>query len=180
VTGAVDRQSGRVLLLIGASSVGKTTLAQALQRSLNGLWLIAGVDTFWGMLEEETLPAGEFRTDSEAMARITRGWHRAVAALAREGNDVLVDELPIHRWWLDDWREVLEGLRWSSVLLTARLPTLTARESQRGDRPSGLAASDLVTVPTHEGFDLVIDTDDKTVDDCVAAIRSHIDAMTRR
>lgn len=42
-----------------------------------GLWLNAGVDLFWGMLDELDLPEGEFRTDSDAMCRITRGWHRA-------------------------------------------------------------------------------------------------------
>lgn len=119
-----ESKPGRVLLLIGPSSVGKTALAEALQEPLPGLWLLAGVDMFWGMLDEARLPAGEFRTDSEEMRRITRGWHRAVAALAAEGNDVLVDELWTHRWWLEDWRPETCGGRliqcssiWSSTAL---------------------------------------------------------------
>src|SRR5947209_9104808 len=111
----------RVLLLIGPSSVGKTAVARELQRLLPGLWLNAGVDLFWGVLDELDLPEGEFRTDSDAMRRITRGWHRAVAALAAEGNDVLVDELWTHRWWLEDWREVLQDFRWWPIMLTASL-----------------------------------------------------------
>lgn len=165
-----DVRRGQVLLLIGPSSVGKTAVAKEVQRSAQGLWLMAGVDMFWGMLDERTLPVGNFRTDSDEMRRITRGWHRAVAALAREGNNVIVDELWTHHWWFEDWHQALGDLRWCSVLLKARLAALTAREVQRGDRPLGLAAADLAIAPTEEPFDLVIDTDTKTVAECVAAV----------
>jgi chloramphenicol 3-O phosphotransferase len=168
--GTAPTSPGRVLLLIGPSSVGKTAIAKELQRSLNGPWLIAGVDLFWGMLDERTLPVGEFRTDSDVMRRITRGWHRAVGALAAEGNDLIVDELWIHRWWLDDWGHVLTGLRWWSVLLKASLPALREREAARMDRPSGLAAADLTMAPEAWSFDLVIDTEGRTVAECAAAI----------
>lgn len=131
---------------------------------------------FWGMLDEGTLPEGDFRTDSDAMRRITRGWHRAVAALAHEGNDVIVDELWVHPWWLEDWREVLRDVRWWSVLLRARSAALTRREVQRGDRPIGLAAADLALAPTEGSFDLVIDTDARTVADCAAAVTNLISA----
>ncbi len=169
---------GRVLLLIGPSSVGKTAIAKELQRLLEGPWLLAGVDRFWGMLDEKALPVGDFRTDSDAMRRVTRGWHRAVAALAAEGNDVIVDDLGIHRWWLDDWNQVLGGLRWCSVLLKAGLNALMAREAQRGDRPVGLAAADLAMAPEDRSFDLVIDTEGRTVADCLAAITDLIRRST--
>jgi chloramphenicol 3-O phosphotransferase len=158
------------LLLVGPSSVGKTTVAQALRRDLPGMWLIAGVDLFWGMLEEPRLPVGDFRSDSEMMRRITRGWHRAVAALAREGNDVIVDELGTHRWWLEDWHEVLSGLCWWSVMLTASPSALAVREEERGDRPQGLAASDLHDLADSAGFDLVIDTSTITIAECASSI----------
>lgn len=164
------------MLLIGPSSVGKTAVAEALQVSLPGLWLLAGVDMFWSMLDELSLPVGEFRTDSDEMRRITRGWHRAVAALAAEGNDVLVDELRTHRWWLEDWREVLKDIPWWSVLLTASDTALAERERRRGDRPEGLAAEDLRQHPDPALFDLVLGTTDKCVADCAAMI---IDLISR-
>jgi chloramphenicol 3-O phosphotransferase len=166
----LEPHQGRVLLLIGPSSVGKTAIAEELQRSLKGPWLLAGVDRFWGMLDEGMLPVGDFRTDSDVMRRITRGWHRAVAALAAEGNDVIVDELGIHRWWFEDWSQLLGGLRWWSVLLRASLTALTAREAERGDRPAGLASRDLAIAPEDGSFDLVIDTEGRTVAEGVAAI----------
>jgi len=92
---------------------------------------------FWSILDELILPVGEFGNDSDEMRRITRGWHRAIAALAVEGDDVLVDELWTHRWWLEDWRAVLKDFRWWSVLLTASAATLAERERRRGVDPQG-------------------------------------------
>lgn len=166
-----SERRGRVILLIGPSSAGKTAIASQLQRSLNGSWLIAGVDMFWGMLDERTLPEGGFRTDSAVMRRITRGWHRAVGALAGEGNNVIVDELLLHRWWLSDWGEILDGYRWWAVRLTASVAELTRREASRGDRPPGMAAQDAARAPvTDESFDLVINTEALFVADCVSSI----------
>lgn len=154
--------------------MGKTAVAQRLQATLSGIWLLAGVDLFWAMLKEATLPEGGFRTDSDAMRQITRGWHRAVAALAREGNDVLVDDLSVHSWWLDDWRDALSGVRWWSVLMKASPKVLSERERGRGDRPSGLAASDDARSPEKGRFDLVIDVDRILVSACALTIEQFL------
>jgi chloramphenicol 3-O phosphotransferase len=168
-----------VLLLIGPSSVGKSSVAFELQRLLPGTWLCAGVDLFWGMIDEADLPAGEFRTDSAVMRRLTRGWHRAVAALAAAGNDVIVDELWTHPWWLEDWRRVLEGFQYWSVMLTAHPDTLAARERARGDRPAGLAARDLVGQPDPASFDLALDTAALTPEECARTIADMINRAER-
>lgn len=90
--------------------------------------------------------------------------------MAAEGNDVIVDELSTHPWWLDDWRDVLRGARWWSVLLKASLSVLAERETLREDRPLGLAAMDAAGEADAAHFDLVIDTDGKSVGACVGEI----------
>lgn len=171
---------GRVVLLIGPSSAGKTAVARELQRTLEGLWLIAGIDLFWSMLDERSLPAGEFRSDTDEMRRITRGWHRAVAALASEGGDVIVDELLLHRWWLDDWTAALDGLRWWAVRLDAGVAELTRREAERADRPAGLAARDAAMAPVvSDFFDLAMDTEGASIADCAGAIAERVGRSTR-
>lgn len=168
-----EQARGRVILIAGPSSVGKTSVVRELQRRLPGLWLNAGVDLFWSMLDEARLPDGEFRTDSAEMRRITFGWHRAVAALAAASNDVIVDDLPTHRWWLDDWREVLAGFEWWSVLLMANGAVLAEREARRGDRPGGLASSDLHRLVPGLDYDLVLDTTGLTICECAEAVADH-------
>jgi chloramphenicol 3-O phosphotransferase len=98
--------------VFGGSSAGKTTVAEALVRQLPGLWLIAGVDIFWGLVPAHLHGEGAWlRRESGKMDRITRGWHRAVAAIAREGNNVVVDELLLSKRWFDDWEQTLQGLK---------------------------------------------------------------------
>ena len=179
VRGMAESTRGCVLLLIGPSSVGKSAVARELQNMLPGTWLSAGVDLFWGMLDEAGLPAGDFRSDSEEMRRLTRGWHRAVAAIAAEGNDVIVDELWTHSWWLEDWRDVLESFQWWSVLLSASPDALAARERAREDRPEGLAARDLVGRPDGTSFDLVLETTRTPAPECAATIAEMIGAVRR-
>jgi chloramphenicol 3-O phosphotransferase len=95
-----DNRLGRVVMLNGGSSAGKTTLGRKLQSSLAGSWLLLGIDLFiW------TLPA-EMISDPDGLSRhegvITRGlrfmslwagYQAAVAALARSGVDVLLDDV---------------------------------------------------------------------------------------
>lgn len=45
-------KSGKLILIIGTSSSGKSTLATALQSKLDGHWLLTGIDQFfrWSIL----------------------------------------------------------------------------------------------------------------------------------
>jgi chloramphenicol 3-O phosphotransferase len=113
------------------------------------------------------------------MDRITRGWHRAVAAIAREGNNVVVDELLLTKRWFDDWELALEGLTYATVWLRSSAVTVEEREANRGDRPAGMAFSDhqagesMAAAGAH--FDIVIDTDGLDVDACAAEIQRLIE-----
>jgi chloramphenicol 3-O-phosphotransferase len=46
VPGQATSDSGRIILINGTSSSGKTTLARGLQRALPELWLEMGIDRF--------------------------------------------------------------------------------------------------------------------------------------
>lgn len=174
------RGAGRVIVIVGPSSVGKTTLAVRLQRDLPGLWLVAGADLFWGMLDERWLSPPDFRADSSEMGRVTRGWHRAVASLAHAGNNVISDELLLQRWWVDDWRQTLEGLCWWLVRLHASRDSLQKREAERGDRPAGLASRDVEQAedPGEVALDLV--TDRLSVAECAARIAALVSQQAAR
>lgn len=115
----VDRvmNAGRVIVLNGPSSAGKSTVATELQRLLDPTPLVTGIDFFLAMLppighvgmswpdrSNENAggqdapvrwifpdePGGPVRIEvREQGHRVIRGMHRAVAELARAGNAVI-------------------------------------------------------------------------------------------
>src|SRR3954470_14744232 len=102
---------GRLIVLNGTSSSGKSTLVKALQARLDGPWLSVGIDTvvfalpkayldqpLWAevfrYVPSEPGSAAPFRIKTADLGvRLVRGLHRMVAALADEGHDVIVDHV---------------------------------------------------------------------------------------
>lgn len=173
---------GRVVLLHGTSSSGKTTVARAVQARSDEPWLRLGIDAFWNAIDERWLEHGSRAADgflwqSDATIvpgrvgqRLARGMRAAIAACARCGNDVLVDDVFIDRRWLDDWRAELAGLEWLLVGVFAPLSVLEERERGRGNRISGEARAQVDVVHGGVEYDLTVDTGAQAPDECAAAI----------
>ena len=101
-------EAGLVVVVNGASSSGKTSLARALQLLAPDPWLHAGIDRFWGMMPQGWMQLGAraeegvswLRGEDEygrpvvhtvpgpVATRMARGMHRAVAALWPAGRFV--------------------------------------------------------------------------------------------
>ena len=152
-----------MILLNGASSSGKSTLAKALQTRLETPHLHVAEDTFWAMLPERDLPF-------DVRFRTYYGFMGAVAALARAGNCVIVDTVADDK---DAWAEfarLLEGVGVLAVGVRCALETLEARERERGDRGVGTARRQFETVHAHCRYDVEVDTSAMTIEACVDAI----------
>src|SRR5690242_12764400 len=89
------RGPGRVILLNGASSSGKSTLAKALQRALDEPFLHVSSDQFVaaGMLPDRRDASGPFTWWTEMRPRFFAGFHRCLPALADAGNDLIVEHI---------------------------------------------------------------------------------------
>ena len=74
----------QILLLNGASSSGKSTLAKALQAQLETPLITLAEDDFWSKLPERDHPF-------EVRYRLYYGFMSCIAALAERGNYVIVD-----------------------------------------------------------------------------------------
>jgi chloramphenicol 3-O phosphotransferase len=164
--GRRDKRSGRVLFLNGGSSAGKTTLGRSLQSVLRDPWLLLGIDLMIWTLPPEMINDPEGLSVREGViARgdlfmsLYAGYQMAVAALARSGVNVLLDDVTVDG--VDDqrgWNEALLGLEvvWIGVRCA---PEIAAeRETARGSRLPGTARHQAESV--HEGvrYDVEVDT----------------------
>ena len=96
--------------------------------------------------------------------RMLRAYHRAVAAIARSGINLLVEEVLISAEEWEDWSAALTGVTTRWVALRCDDVTLAQRESERGDRYVGLARGTNEVVHKHAVYDLDVDTTSQGVD----------------
>ena len=183
---------GRLVLLVGPSCAGKSTLAKALQAasptpfvsvSLDGLF--ASVPDRWGGqgsrasegFHYEWLSGAEGRHGAirrigygDVGWRMLQGMHRAAAAQTEFGIDVVVDDMLLDERVLVDWREALTDAPTLLVRLTAPSAELLRREAARTvHRTLGLVAGHF---DLHESVaaDLLIDTSMTTPDEAARQV----------
>ncbi|WP_354637792.1 chloramphenicol phosphotransferase CPT [Kitasatospora camelliae] len=157
----------QVIVLNGGSSTGKSGIARCLQAVLPDPWLTLGVDTLIEAmpLAERTSAAGiEFGADGEVTVgerfrALEAAWIEGVAAMARAGARVIVDEVFLGGAASQQrWRRALDGLPVLWVAVRCDADTAAARELARGDRVPGMAASQADLVHHGVTYDLEVDT----------------------
>jgi chloramphenicol 3-O phosphotransferase len=147
---------GRIILLNGASSSGKSSIAKALLPLLPDPWFLVPVDAI-GAMRSAVHTRALTEAEVDQMLRRTRaGYHRVVAALASSGNDVVMDYPLSEPWRLDDLLDLLDGYDVTLVEVRCDPDELERRERERGDRPEGLARSQ--TIDVHDDRDIPVDT----------------------
>jgi chloramphenicol 3-O phosphotransferase len=175
---------GRVVLLHGTSSSGKTTVARAVQRLSDEPWVRLGIDAFWNAVDERWMEHGPRAVEGFAWMEDARivpgpvgqtlaaGMRTAVASCARAGNDMLVDDVFIDPAWLEGWRSELAGLEWLLVGVLAPVDVLEEREAARGNRIVGEARFQLGVIHSGIEYDVTVDTGRQSPEECARAILS--------
>jgi chloramphenicol 3-O phosphotransferase len=183
--------AGRCIVLNGASSSGKTTIACALQE----LWpgpnplQVSGFDTFlscqprefygidggtaagfsWrattlGGVATQQIVAGPLGT---ALVRAAQAYWRACA---EEGFDQLIDDVWLTREQALGLKDALEGFDVLWVGVHCPLEVLEARERARSDRPVGQARGQAHLVHSWTSYDLELDTSRLSPAECAQQI----------
>jgi chloramphenicol 3-O phosphotransferase len=173
---------GRVVLLHGTSSSGKSTVARAVQKLADDPWICLGIDTFWNAIDERWMEHGPRAGDGFAWMddativpgpvgqRLAAGMRAALAAFARTGNDVLVDDVFIDPAWLDGWRSELAGIELFLVGVMAPAHILEERERARGNRVVGEARAQVELIHRGVEYDLTVDTSRQSPEECARSI----------
>ncbi|MEU4412240.1 chloramphenicol phosphotransferase CPT family protein [Nocardia salmonicida] len=163
-------QAGQVVLLNGVSSSGKSSIARQLLIDLERPFFHMSVDMIGAMRSESRTHALDSAELADVLRRTRAGFHRAVAAMASVGNDIIMDHVFSEPWRLRDCLTVMNGIDVVFVGVHCPLDELQRREEHRGDRPLGTAAEQIDAVHAHKIYDLELDTGVDTIEDCSAQI----------
>jgi chloramphenicol 3-O phosphotransferase len=138
-------------------------------------WFLFPVDALGAMRSTEHARALDGTEVDEMLRRTRLGYHRAVAAVASVGNDVIMDYPLSETWRLDDLLDVLEGYDVTLVDVRCSSDELERRERARGDRPVGLARSQ--NTFRHNDCDIAVDNTTRSPEACAAAIATELAAL---
>lgn len=169
----------RVIVLNGGSSSGKTSIARQLQAMLVEPWLAVSIDDFVDSLPpalQQSSDGVDVTSDGtvgvgSVFARLERAWAAGIAATARAGAPVVVDDVFLSGAASQArWRAALPDLPVAWVGVHCEPGIATQRESRRPDRAAGMAALQARQVHHEVVYDVQVDTSRTSPEDCARSI----------
>ena len=177
----VERVGVEAIVLNGGSSSGKSSLARCLQDLLGASWLTLGVDDLVRALPGGDQNSGDQQSiDLRADGSITVGedfrraedaWYKGLAAIARCGAGLIIDEVFLGgRASQDRLAEALSELTVLWVGVRCDPDVAAAREGERPDRTVGMARLQAEQVHNGVVHDLVVDTTRASSEECARIV----------
>lgn len=179
-------KKAKIIFFNGVSSAGKTAIAKELQSILEDAYLHVSLDQFFDMLPEKYINSSQgisFETQqvndkpvtkviiSAEAKKIFSGMRHAIAALANQGNNLIIDEVLIGNE-LNEYTQLLAPFKVYYVGIFAPLSILETRELKRLDRIVGLARWQYDIVHQSKDYDLKIDTANLSPMQCAELIKN--------
>lgn len=155
--------SGRLIVLNGASSSGKSSIAKELQEQLGAEWLHFEMDAFWDMASSEEI------ANSVHFPQMKTAIIQSVRAFLDTGHALIVD-IVCFSDQMQEFYDVVEGYHPYCVAVRADADVLRAREIARGDRDIGLADGQYKKIIGDFSYDLVVDTGEVEADEAARRI----------
>ena len=178
-------RSAQIILLNGVGSSGKSSIAKQLQIIASKPFLHVQMDDFCAMLPEalQDHPDGfafeEISDNGKPLViiktgpvgeRALRGMRHAIAAMAAQGNNLIVDDVMLENE-REEYETLLSGFETFFVGVFAPLDVLEARERERGDRLIGLARWQYDRVHRGKNYDLEINSGSLGPLECATLIK---------
>ena len=180
---------GKIILLDGPSSSGKSTLAKGLQAKLDEPFWHFSIDHLNAadVLPKARIKNGEFLWPA-LRPQFFDGFHRCLPALAEAGHNLIVEHIVETEEWMHRLLRLLGQLDVFFVRVHCPLPELERRELERGNRRIGEARTDYETTHAFAVYDFDVDSTlplDRNVEALIAAWKmrwrpSAFDRMAQR
>jgi len=147
-------EPGKVILLHGASSSGKSSIARAVQERIDAPFWHISIDH---LREARVLPVDRLRRGDFKWADMREaffdGFDHSLAAYVTSGNNLIVEHIFETKAWLERIVRVLSGHDVFFVGIHCPLEELERRERARGNRAIGDARRDFLTIHQHCIYD---------------------------
>jgi chloramphenicol 3-O phosphotransferase len=155
----IAHQGGKIILINGASSSGKSSIARAVQAKIDEpFWRIS----FDHLRDSGALPLDRFRSGEFDWASLRErffiGYERSLAAFAETGNNLIVDYIVETEAGMRRLVDLFARFDVFFVAVHCELDELERRERVRGDRKIGDARRDHETIHRHARYDLELDS----------------------
>lgn len=160
------------IVLNGASSAGKTSIAKAIQRRSEVPVLHASLDTFTDMFEWSAIGDEIVRRECHRIG--VGNFHAVIPILASSRFALVVDHVFEQHAWFDACRDALKGKEIYFVGVRCPIEILEQRENVRDDRRNGLSRWQYERVHEEKPYALEVDTSRQSPDECAAFILAHI------
>lgn len=187
---------GKVIIINGGSSAGKTSMSLDFQEINHEPYFLLGIDVYWFTMprkeidlerctpdfytwcEEET-PDGlkYFRIlPGEMLNELMLARYNSMAAYLQRGLNVIADEVFWSKEWLLESLRVFRNYTCYFVGIVCEDAELSRREIQRGDRYLGWARGSQIYAHKDAIYDLKIDNTHKSPVECAREIKVFVEA----
>ncbi len=170
-------EKGKIIILNGVSSAGKTSLSRAIQRKLPEPYFWLSNDSFCDMVPETFWDTDQPEAEYQALSLLGK----TVKLFSDNGKNVIVDTVMITEQKHDLFKEYVDllwGYPVSFVHVTCPLHELQHRERERGDRSIGQAEGQLTMLNPQDGYDLTVDTHENSIDQCADQVIDFMSSLS--
>ncbi|NHJ02364.1 MAG: chloramphenicol phosphotransferase [Candidatus Heimdallarchaeota archaeon] len=179
--------TGKIILLNGPSSSGKSTIAKELQEILAEPYILFPIDCFLNFYltslpkrffpppvrKNISFPEGlELRDKEIQWLKLLTGFHNCIVALSNSEINVIVEHVLESSFMVAHCLNTLCGFPVLFVGVQCNLAELRRRETLRNDRKSGMGEAQYHVVHTHTCYHLSVDTSTDTPEICAQKIKA--------
>ena len=164
---------GKIIILNGVSSSGKTTLAKAIQNAFDELYVRLSIDDFVSMMPVKMVEnelGNAFYTSQTILLQ-------TIKTLSDAGTNVVVDNIMLTYFeTLKQYVECLHDYPVVLVKVVCPIQELRRRENERGDRTAGQGEQQINDLEPQDCYEISLDTFANTIEECVNLIAKKLAA----
>jgi chloramphenicol 3-O phosphotransferase len=177
IKGNIPEMNSVAIVLNGASSAGKTSIAKAIQRLAGTPVLYVSLDTFTDMFHWPAVTNQEERKECHRVG--VTNFHVTLPILASSRFPLVVDHVFEQHAWYEACHSALKDRKVYFVGVRCPLAVLEVREKARGDRRIGMARFQADRVHEQKQYALEVDTSIHSPEECATAILRFIESAEK-